>query len=176
MTIELTPAYLASQGLSPSFPKRFWSKVDKNGPIQPHRTELGPCWVWTAYKNPAGYGRIGSKGKHGVPMNANRGAWILTRGPIPEGLFVLHHCDFPPCVNPHHLWLGNDLDNVTDMIKKGRGLKGEEHSNSKLNEATVREIRHLHEAGVIMRLIADKFCVNRITVFDVIHRRTWAHC
>lgn len=77
MTIELTPAYLASQGLSPSFPKRFWSKVDKNGPIQPHRTELGPCWVWKGTKNKNSQGGIRRGGPSRKYIITSRASWIL---------------------------------------------------------------------------------------------------
>jgi len=91
--------------------ERFWSKVDKSG---------GPdaCWLWTAGRDKAGYGRFNLDG-HTI-MAASRAGWILTFGPVPEGLSVLHHCDNPPCVNLTHLFLGTDAINAADKVAKGR--------------------------------------------------------
>lgn len=84
---------------------RFWSKVDRSA----------DCWLWTGARTPTGYGAL-----HGQERLAPRMAWTLSVGPIPMGLQVLHRCDNPPCVNPDHLWLGTQQDNMADMIAKGR--------------------------------------------------------
>lgn len=86
---------------------RFWEKVQKTP----------SCWLWTAAKNEKGYGIFGLRKE---TDKAHRIAWRLTIGEIPIGLFVLHKCDVPNCVNPAHLFLGTNLDNVRDMIAKGR--------------------------------------------------------
>lgn len=88
---------------------RFWSKVDRSG----------DCWTWTASRTRHGYGRIGLG--HDRVETAHRVSWMLANGPIPEGVFVCHRCDNPPCVRPDHLFLGTALDNIRDMIAKGRG-------------------------------------------------------
>lgn len=91
-----------------SLARRFWAKVDKSQ----------GCWVFTGHRNSRdGYGRIGVGARVWL---AHRMAWTLEHGPIPDGLFVLHHCDNPPCVRPDHLFLGNDSDNRWDMVMKGR--------------------------------------------------------
>jgi hypothetical protein len=84
---------------------RFWNKV----------TKTKKCWIWNA-ANKDGYGRFGRKYAHRISFE-----WHI--GKIPEGLFVCHHCDNPSCVNPEHLFVGSNLDNVLDMISKGRNSK-----------------------------------------------------
>lgn len=94
---------------------RFWSKVEK----------AEGCWPWKAsiFKQ-TGYGQFALESKR--PINAHRMAWILTHGEIPDGMVVCHHCDNPLCVNPDHLFLGQQQDNMIDMATKGRhvGTRG----------------------------------------------------
>ena len=93
-----------------SLAARFWPKVDKRGPDE--------CWPWRACRHPRGYGKIGADAK---TLVASRVAWeIAHQTQIPPGLFVLHSCDNPPCVNPAHLSLGTARDNLIDAISKGR--------------------------------------------------------
>lgn len=95
---------------------RFWSKVNKNGPVV--RPEIGACWIWTAYLDPDGYGRIGIGQR---AAKSQRVAWVLAHGEIPvETPHVLHRCDNPPCVNPSHLFLGTQRDNMRDCRDKSR--------------------------------------------------------
>ena len=92
------------------------------------------CWIWTASLLTKGYGRIGVK--EGYTESAHRVSWLLHKGPIPEGMHVLHHCDVRPCVNPGHLFLGTDVDNIEDCLKKGR-LRGWEAKKAKPLSAVV---------------------------------------
>jgi hypothetical protein len=84
------------------------------------------------------YGQLWIRGK-AVP--AHRAAWMLARGPIPDGLWILHHCDNPPCVNPKHLFLGTQADNHKDMMLKGRNPHGERHGRAKISDAQVAALR-----------------------------------
>lgn len=95
--------------------KRFWEKVEK--------TET--CWIWKAFKNKQGYGRIGlSSGKC---INAHRVSYVIHKGKIPEDQFICHTCDNPSCVNPDHLFAGTRQDNIDDMIIKKRSRHFNNH-------------------------------------------------
>ncbi len=122
--------------------ERFWSKVNKDGPVPPHRPELGQCWVWAA-RVYNGYGAF--QPRHGRMCRAHRVAWEIASGAIPPGLFVLHRCDNRLCVRPEHLETGTHVENMADMKRKGRGrgwqLFGERHHNSKLSTEDVELIR-----------------------------------
>lgn len=98
--------------------ERFWTKVNKDGPFPENLPrENGQCWVWVAARDKHGYGRFGIKDK--VKLS-HRVAWETLVGPVPDNLWVLHHCDYPSCVRPDHLFLGTAADNSADMVKKGR--------------------------------------------------------
>ena len=103
-------------------------------------TESG-CWLWTASVGSHGYGQLNIDGK---PILAHRYSYEAHIGPIPEGngyhgACVLHRCDVPSCVNPAHLFIGSNNDNIKDMVKKGRHgtLKGEASGRAKITEADV---------------------------------------
>lgn len=97
--------------------KRFWPRVNKNGPIPSRCPELGPCHLWTGTCDRDGYGQFMRGRKR---TRAHRFAWELAHGPVPLGKLVCHHCDNPPCVNEVHLFLGTHKDNGRDRGTKGR--------------------------------------------------------
>jgi HNH endonuclease len=98
--------------------KKFWNRLNKDGPIQPNMTTK--CWEWTGTRNNTNYGLTSLDCKQ---MGAHRAAWILMYGEIPEGINVCHTCDNPPCCNPEHLFLGTQSDNIKDMYDKGKRKK-----------------------------------------------------
>lgn len=84
------------------------------------------CWIWTGYCSKNGYGQFGLGSKRNntnKTVKASRFSYEIFVGQIPEGVEVLHKCDFPPCVNPDHFFLGTGQDNMNDMSLKRRGSK-----------------------------------------------------
>jgi hypothetical protein len=148
--------------------ERFWPKVDKRG--------VDECWEWNAHKNHKGYGTFQYQGQH----LAHRVSWIIEHGEIQDGLEVLHRCDNRGCVNPHHLFLGTQIDNILDMRSKGRAAKipkGENALNCRLNNSQVIAIRNMYKGrrgGKRMVDIAVIFGVSKSTISNVILKRTYA--
>jgi len=97
---------------------RFNSKVDTAGPTQSHMTTACHQWAACTIK---GYGRFGVGAKM---IRSHRVSYEIHRGPIPDGLCVLHECDNPTCVNPQHLFVGTHQDNADDKMAKGRHTNG----------------------------------------------------
>lgn len=152
---------------------RFWSKVNPSGPIPQHVPELGPCWIWEAYKVRQ-YGKLSvGPGVARRFVSAHRISWAISNGSWPR-LLVCHKCDNPSCVNPKHLFLGTDQENIADRHRKDRDAHqlGENHGRSVLTEATVLEIRSSTESG---RVAAKRFGVSRVTIQRIRHRKIWRH-
>ena len=146
--------------LRQSLEERFWAKVDKRSPDE--------CWEWLASKFCTGYGAIG-KAKN--VLYAHRIAWELTNGPIPVGMHVLHHCDNRGCMNPTHLFLGTNEDNIADKASKGRQTKGEEINNAKLTEQEVRAIR---KSPLTQYALGKLYGVSRANIGMIRNRKSWA--
>ena len=125
------------------------------------------CKLWTGAVIPGGYGQLTHNRRHYM---AHRFAYELAHGPIPGGLCVLHRCDRPACVNPHHLFLGTIADNNADKVAKGRSSSGEQNGMAKLTEADVRVIRC---APGLHREIAERFGVSRGLVGMIRRRDIW---
>lgn len=156
------PCYRVVQRSTP-LEARYWPRVDKSGP--------GGCWLWASTRNPRnGYGMFGGprelrpSGKsHCVPRYAHRVAWELAHGPIPDGQWVLHSCDVPYCVNPAHLFLGTQKDNMADAAQKGR-LHVARPRRHKVSTDQLPEIDALLRAGVLHRDIAARYGVSKAWV------------
>lgn len=148
--------------------KRFWDKVEKTA----------TCWNWTASRRPNGYGQFGVG--RGTPQYAHRFSWALANGPVPDGMHVLHRCDNRRCVNPAHLFLGDNQANVDDKMAKGRHRwgtrRGEDSSQAKLTKREVLAIRLLCSRFTrIQAPIARALGVSKSLVGAVVNRGCWGH-
>jgi len=143
---------------------RFWSKVNKR--------DEDDCWEWQAGKLPQGYGLFKIQG---LTQRAHRLAYQLSRHNIPDGLFVLHSCDNPPCVNPKHLFIGTHQDNMNDMKRKGRlpNRIGENNYNAKLSKIQVEEMRQLKAAGVTYQELMKIYGISNGQVSNIITGKNW---
>jgi hypothetical protein len=139
------------------------------------RKAASGCIEWTAARLPNGYGKI--KRQSYLLDGAHRVSYELFVGVIPDGLFVLHRCDNRLCVNPSHLFIGTQKDNIDDMVSKGRhrpsGVQGEEHPSAKLTRRAVLSIRAKHRAGEATASLAKKHHVSTTLVWRIVTRQTW---
>ena len=152
--------------------KRFWAKVNKKSEEE--------CWGWEAYKDAKGYGQMRINYKR---YGAHRISWLIHNGEIPEhdswhGMCVCHTCDNPGCVNPSHMFLGTQQENVKDMRDKGRGVlpdnRGERQGSHKLTEKQVREIREKYTPHVYTQYkLAKEYGVSESTVHYIVNYVTW---
>lgn len=166
--------------------ERFWERVQHSD----------GCWVWSGDRAGAGYGRIGVGGRNSSKLLAHRLSWEIHHGPIPDGLFVCHHCDNPTCVRPDHLFLGTTRDNARDMAAKGRQVfqrhperaargarngaytrpdrvrRGAANGRARLGPAQVRLIREMSPAKSCAEL-AREFGVAWSTVRRILSGEGW---
>lgn len=137
------------------------------------------CWEWTGARCGERQGRGQSSLPGGRKTLAYRVAWILHRGPIPSGMKVCHRCDVPLCVNPDHLFLGTQKENIQDAVKKGHmrgpGTRGETHSRARLTEVQVLEIRRRAAGPINVCAIAREYGVSRGTVRLILDGTNWRH-
>jgi hypothetical protein len=153
-------------GMTPE--ARFWIQVDKSG----------ECWTWTGGCDDDGYGTFTAKIEGRRYLRAHRFSYWLATGTHPLGLWVLHHCDNPPCIRPDHLFLGTAADNNADMFTKGRQRflsgdeswhrhrpevfkRGDDSPNTLISDADIAEIRRRWASGqVTQRSLADEYGVS----------------
>ena len=153
---------------------RFWKRVDKR---KPHE-----CWLWTGSVNHNGYGLMPVA--DGKLRRAHRFSYQLAKGPIPDGpgfhgFCVCHTCDNRLCVNPAHLYLGTQAENLADMRSKMRGKishrQGSAHHKAKLTEADVVEMREGFARGETGVSLARRYGVSVCVAIKIKHRKLWKH-
>lgn len=153
--------------------------------FEKHRDKIafgGPddCWLWSAGKFTTGYGSVRARGKM---RKAHRESYEDKNGEdSASGLIVRHRCDAPLCVNPSHLVLGTQADNIRDMDERGRrnptGLKGEAHGSAKLTEADIRTVRATYIPGSRAHgqsALAIRFGVSAATISLIVNHKRWPH-
>ena len=143
---------------------RFWGRVRLSGTDE--------CWLWQGGITEKGYGTMWVNRRN---VRAHRIAWELVNGPIPDGQCCLHKCDRRLCVNPSHLFLGNNADNVADMVAKNRQAKGAATGHTKLTECDVLVIRERLASGETQESIASDFGVGQSSISCVALGLTWKH-
>lgn len=137
-------------------PNEFWRQVDPLG-----------CWPWRGAKDRDGYGqtRVGKQ-----RVKAHRRSWELTNGPIPDGMFVLHRCDNPPCVRPDHLYIGTALDNGIDRRSRKRGRR----RNLQFTRGDVEEIRARYATGTVrQRDLAEEFGTDQTVISKIVLAKSY---
>jgi hypothetical protein len=141
---------------------RFWTLTER----------VGPCLIWKSTLDRNGYGRFTWDHRQRF---AHRLAWLFSRGPIPNGMHVLHTCDNPPCVEPLHLFLGTQQDNMRDMLAKGRNFRpvGESHPRARLTAVQVAEIRQRVAAGANQTALALEYGVTSVNINRIVHHVIW---
>ena len=127
------------------------------------------CWIWMSTIEDSGYGRVCSGKK---PFYAHRASYEQKYGKIPNGMMALHHCDIKSCVNPDHIFIGTQKDNMLDKVLKNRQAKGINHGNAKLTEDQVREIKSSSETSI---KLAAKFNYSASMIREIKNGNLWKH-
>lgn len=140
---------------------RFNAKVDRSR----------ACWEWTAARDANGYGVFHYA--DGRRVLAHRWSYEHHVGPIPDGLWVRHQCDNPPCVNPEHLLVGTPMDNSRDMVRRGRTnpLRNERSPMTKLSDEQVAAVRAAVAGGALQKDVAAQFGVHPAHVSRIVNWR-----
>lgn len=124
------------------------------------------CWLWDGSTDWKGYGIYARR-------RAHHRTYEMFVGPIPKGKILRHTCDTPACVRPDHLLPGTQAENSQDMKDRDRQARGERHSQVKLTEAAVIEIRALLAEGALQRSIAERFGIAQATVSNIKSGKSW---
>jgi HNH endonuclease len=151
-----------------SLEDRFWSNVNKNGPIIIDTK----CWEWTAGLKDNGYGQTSLNKKK---FHTHRLSWEMHNGPIPENLQINHRCNNRKCVNPEHLILGTQQENVSYMNFQGRHALGQDTGMAVLTEAQVKDIRQKYRDGVRNCELCREYKVSNSTIHRVVFNKLWKH-
>jgi hypothetical protein len=157
--------------------ERFWEKVKVGSSAR--------CWEWQAARDGCGYGKLGDDRAHRV-------SWRIHHGEIPDGMFVLHRCDNPCCVNPSHLYVGTKKDNAQDRERRGRSnhatgqrhgrythphqTRGARNGRAKLTEQQVRELLDAYfKQGIRKAELARQYNLSKTSVGRIVSGKLWPH-
>lgn len=144
-----------------------------------HVIKKDGCWEWNGPINRRGYGKLKWNNKF---MTAHRVSYMLHVGTIPEGMFVCHHCDRPECTRPSCLFIGSAQDNVDDMMRKGRGVKGRPSKikgklppNTVIDKYKAIKIKERLLNGDSALKIAQETNISKNIVYAIKYGKTWRH-
>jgi hypothetical protein len=138
---------------------------------------ISGCYLWRGASNPRGYGKftVHAHSKH-FSVLAHRIAYLVFVGDVPDGMFVMHTCDTPSCINPKHLVIGTPSDNVQDKVRKKRHRVGSAAPFAKLTELQALEIRRLaSEPNANRSAIARQYGVSHTVVHLIQRGKKWRH-
>jgi hypothetical protein len=130
------------------------------------------CWVWMGSTQVRGYGEIISNNRKHL---AHRASYEAFEGKIPKGMYVCHACDNVACVNPNHLFLGTQKQNLQDMASKGRSTWGEKNPMAKLTEEQVKEIKQGFAVGKTDTELAKQFNMSRQGINNIRNNKLWSY-
>lgn len=151
----------------------FNSSIPEGRPIEFAVSEKG-CFIVTSHiPYTTGYVVVGKRSSKRIAQH--RIVYEECFGEIPDGLVVRHKCDVRNCINPEHLEIGTQHDNVMDTVKRGRTLRGERHPGHKLNEETVREIKALIASGKRNCEISKALNINKSTICNIKRGSSWSY-
>lgn len=144
--------------------QKFWNKVDKTK----------ECWDWDGTGDIRGYGYITVTNPKRIGVH--RLSWMIHNGPIPANLVICHKCDSPCCVNPSHLFLGTQADNMADRVAKGRGYIRQAYVTAKLTSDQIKEIRSAYSPRKItQKILSEKYGVTRENIHYILKGKSWRH-
>ncbi|ECQ4522517.1 HNH endonuclease [Salmonella enterica] len=146
----------------------------KNGTASERLAELSVaeesgCIRFTGHLDGEGYGRIMVAR---VKYMTHRLSYSLNNGPIPDGYVVRHKCDNPSCINPEHLEVGTQADNIADKVSRGRQARGSGVGRAILTEESVREIR---SSPLKVSELSTLYGVSVVSIRNILRRKTWQH-
>jgi hypothetical protein len=145
--------------------ERYWAKVDRRGPDE--------CWPWRAFLNEFGYGMF----RGGTQQLAHRFGYELEQGAIPTDAIICHHCDYPACQNPSHLYAGTPATNTADKLARGRAgtapQPGMTNGMHKLTTEQVIALRSLRDSGWTQDALAARFGISQTQVGRIVRGERW---
>jgi hypothetical protein len=130
------------------------------------------CWIWTGTTTLRGYGQIISNNRKHY---AHRASYEVFIGPIPDGMYVCHACDNVYCVNPAHLFLGTQKQNLEDMARKKRSTWGEKNPMAKLTSSDAKKIKELAQSGLTTKQLSKQFNVSTSNITAILRKERWNH-
>lgn len=157
--------------------RRFWARVDKNGPTNTRRPQLGPCHLWTGScytdKGQRSYGQTSYNGKR---MGAHRASFLMHGGVIPDGYDVMHDCDTKPCVRFEHLKAGTRSENLYDGFRapSNQGVcAGENNGRARLTWDDIHTIRAALRSGALQADLASRYDVSPVQISHISRGTRW---